>query len=120
MLVYAAASLLTAQPKAQEMTKLQVVVTNAKGKPVPQANVLVRFGDRKIAKIYHVNTQWEMRTSQEGVIDIPEIPQGSILVQVTAKGYQTFGQTFDIAEKERTIAVTLKPPQQQYSAHEGN
>jgi len=57
-------------------------------------------------------------TNQDGEAKIPSIPQGKILVQVIAKGYQTFGQTFDVNEDEKTLDVTLNPPQQQYSAHE--
>ena len=34
-----------------------------------------------------------------------------------AKGYQTFGKVFQIDEDEKTIEITLNPPQQQYSAH---
>jgi hypothetical protein len=50
-------------------------------------------------------------------VKIPPIPQGKILIQVIAKNYQTFGQTFDIDETEKTIDVRLNPPQSQYSAH---
>lgn len=106
---------------AKDLTKLEVNVKDASGKPVSRANVIVRFGGRKIAKLGHkVNTQWEMRTTQEGTADIPEMPKGTILVQVTAKGYQTYGQSFEVTEDERTIEVTLLPPQKQYSAHENN
>ena len=59
-----------------------------------------------------------MKTNQEGVVSIPPIPQGKILVQVMAKGYQTFGQTVDVSDEEKTIQVQLKPPQSQYSAHQ--
>jgi len=38
-------------------------------------------------------------------------------VQVTAKGYQTYGEKYEINEEEKTIEVKLKPPQSQYSAH---
>lgn len=58
-----------------------------------------------------------MRTNQEGVASIPPLPQGTFLVQVTAKGYQTFGQKIDIKEEEKTIEVKLNAPQPQYSAH---
>jgi len=37
---------------------------------------------------------------------------------VIAKGYQTFGQTFEVMEEEKTIEVQLNPPQPQYSAHQ--
>ena len=59
-----------------------------------------------------------MRTNQEGEVRIPTIPQGKIRIQVIAKGYQTFGQDFEVNEDEKTIPITLNPPQQQYSAHD--
>jgi hypothetical protein len=36
---------------------------------------------------------------------------------VVAKGYQTFGKIFEIYDDEKTVEVTVNPPQQQYSAH---
>jgi hypothetical protein len=71
----------------------------------------VKFG-RKII------TNWELRTNQEGVARIPSIPQGKIRVQVIAKGYQTFGQVFEVNEEEKTLEVKLYPPQAQYSVHQ--
>jgi hypothetical protein len=64
-----------------------------------------------------MRTSWEMRTNQEGIAKVPEIPQGTILIQVIAKGYQTFGQTFEVNENQRTIEVKMNSPQEQYSAH---
>jgi hypothetical protein len=58
-----------------------------------------------------------MRSSQEGIAHIPELPKGKILIQVIAKNYQTYGQTFDVTEDEKTIEVKLNPPQEQYSVH---
>jgi len=36
-------------------------------------------------------------------------------VQVIAKGYQTFGEIFEIEEAERVVEVKLNPPQPQFS-----
>jgi len=103
---------------AADLTKIKVVVTNQAGKPVDRANVIVKFEGRSIRKLGHkVKTSWEMRASQEGVANIPELPKGKILVQVIAKNYQTFGQTFEVEDDERTIEITLNPPQEQFSAH---
>ena len=103
---------------AADLTKMKIVVTNDLGKPVDRADVIVRFGGRSAVKLGKlVRTTWEMRSSQQGVADIPEMPKGKIRVQVIAKGYQTFGQTFEVNEDERTIEVQLNPPQPQYSAH---
>ena len=65
-----------------------------------------------------VATTYEVRTNQEGEVSVPPMPQGNILVQVNAKGYQTFGKVFEINEDEKTLEITLNPPQQQYSAHQ--
>ena len=101
------------------MTKLQIEVKTHAGKPVDRASVVVRFVEgRSVAKFgKKIKTHWELRTNQEGVARIPPIPQGKILVQVIAKGYQTFGETVDVTEEAKTVQVKLNAPQQQYSAH---
>lgn len=103
---------------AAELTRLQVVVKNLDGKPVEHASVIVRFTDTKIKIGKKVMTTWETRTNQEGMIKVPPMPQGKIRVQVIAKGYQTYGQEFEVREDDRTIEVKLNPPQPQYSAHQ--
>jgi hypothetical protein len=101
------------------MTKIHIVLKNQAGKPVDHASVVVRFvqGHSVVKLGKAIRTTFELRSNQEGEAGIPAIPQGKILVQVIAKGYQTFGQTFDIAEEEKTLDITLNPPQQQYTAH---
>jgi hypothetical protein len=104
---------------AAAMTRLNVQVTSLGGKPIDRADVVVRFvKGRSVIKLgKHIRTTWEMRTNQEGIAKVPEIPQGTILIQVIAKGYQTFGQTFEVGEAEKTLEIKLNPPQEQYSAH---
>jgi Carboxypeptidase regulatory-like domain len=101
------------------MTKLTIEVKTQAGRPVNQADVIVRFvkGHSVFKLGKAVRTQWEMRTNQEGQALVPEIPQGEIRIQVIAKGYQTFGNTFDVTEAEKTLPITLNPPQQQYTSH---
>jgi hypothetical protein len=111
-----AVALIAAPPP---MTTLTISVKTQSNKPVDNASVIVKFVQgRNMAKLGKSNTlEWEMHTNQEGSVKIPPIPQGKILIQVIAKNYQTFGQTFDIDETEKTIDVRLNPPQSQYSAH---
>jgi hypothetical protein len=101
------------------MTKLSVEVKTEGGRPVDRAAVVVRFIEgRSVIKLgKKIRTQWEVRTNQEGMVRIPSVPQGKIQIQVIAKGYQTFGQVFDVAEEEKTIEIKLNPPQPQFSAH---
>jgi len=104
------------------MTKLTVEVLNQEGRPVDRASVIVKFvkGHSVVKLGKSIKTTWEMKTSQEGRVTIPPIPQGTILVQVIAQNYQTFGDNFDVDEAEKTITVKLNPPQKQYSVHGDN
>jgi hypothetical protein len=104
---------------AAPMTKLNIVVKSQSGKPVDRASVVVRFVEgHSIVKLGKaVRTTFELRTNQEGEAQVPSIPQGKIRIQIIAKGYQTFGQVFDVSEEEKKIEITLNPPQQQYTSH---
>jgi hypothetical protein len=104
------------------MTRISVVVKTQGGHAIVGAGVKVHWNaNKKHAAVRFgkaVNTTFELRTNQEGEAKIPAIPQGNILIQVMAKGYQTFGRTFDIDDEQKTVEVTLNPPQQQYTAHD--
>jgi hypothetical protein len=103
------------------MTKLRVEVRNHRDKPVERASVVVKFVEgRAITKLgKKVIRNWELRTNQEGVARVPlDLPQGKIQIQVIAKGYQTYGEIFDVDEEEKTIVVKLNPPQPQHSEHQ--
>jgi hypothetical protein len=113
--------LLAALPMlAEDLTKLQIRVANQVGHPIEQASVVVKFVDGRSPVKFgaKIRKEWDLKTSQEGMIKIPPIPKGKILIQVRADHYQTFGETFDIREDERLVEITLKPPQAQYSSHE--
>jgi len=119
LLILALALPLSFPASAGDLTKLKIVVTTRSGRPIDRADVIVRFGGRSVVKLGKmVRTTWEMRSSQEGVADIPDMPKGQIRIQVIAKGYQTFGDIFDVSEDERTIEIKLNPPQKQYSSHD--
>ena len=102
------------------MTRIRVEVRDVYDKPVDHASVIVKFveGRSKLKFGKKIRTAWELKTNQEGVAKIPALPQGKILVQVIAKRYQTFGQTFEIVEEEKTVEVKLNTPQPQFSAHQ--
>jgi hypothetical protein len=102
-----------------DMTTLTISVQSTTGKPVEGASVIVKFvKGHSVAKLgKNIRKEWELRTNQEGIAKIPPIPQGTILVQIIAKDYQTFGQNFDVDEEQKTLDIKLNPPQPQYSAH---
>jgi hypothetical protein len=104
---------------AADQTTLKIVVTNQNNHPVDNASVIVKFvqGRSKAKFGAKIRTEWNLKTSQEGIAKLPSIPQGKILIQIIAKNYQTFGQTFDVDEAEKTVEIKLNPPQAQFSAH---
>ena len=104
---------------AVPMTKLRIEVRDHRGNPVQRAAVIVRFVEgRSVKKLgKKIARRWELKTNQEGVANMPSLPQGKILVQVIAKKYQTFGEEFEVYEEEKTLEIELNPPQPQYSAH---
>jgi hypothetical protein len=102
-------------------TRITVKVVDEKGKPIDRANVRLVFkqGRRKLT-LKKINRSWELKTSQEGTAKLPGIPKGDILIQVTAKQHQSFGDTFTIEEDEKVVEVVLKAPQVPFSVHGPN
>lgn len=120
LITFLVSGLLVAGPAANpKMTNLEIAVTNDIGKPVESASVIVKFveGRSKIKFGAKIREEWDLKTGPDGKVKVPPIPQGKILIQVIVKNYQTFGQTFDVQEDEKTIDVKLKPPQPQYTSH---
>jgi hypothetical protein len=98
-------------------TRLTVQVNSADtGRAIDRASVIVRFRHGlNPVKMKKIITSWEMKTSQEGTVSIPEMPMGEVTIQVIAEHYQTFGDIFQLTMPEQTIAIKLNPPQAQYS-----
>lgn len=112
----AAFPLLAADP---QMTRVRVDVKTLGGRPVERASVVMDFveGRSAIKLGKKILKHWETRTSQDGTAKFPAIPEGKVTIKVIAKGYQTFGQVYDVDGEERTIEIKLNPPQPQYSVH---
>ena len=104
-----------------DLTKVTIKVVDERGKPIERANVRLVFkqGRRKLT-LTKIRRSWELKTTQEGMATVPQIPKGDILVQVTAKFRQSYGETLTVEEDEKTVEVTLLPPQKQYSVHGDN
>jgi hypothetical protein len=99
-----------------EDTRLTVQVTSVDtGKPIDRASVVVRFRHGINVNLKKMVTNWESRTNQDGKITLPPMPHGEITVQVIAANYQTYGDVFQLTDKEQTIAIKLNRPQAQYS-----
>jgi len=95
-----------------KMTQITIEVRDQDDQPVDRAAVIVKpMKGKKVQRAY------ELRTSQKGTAPLPPIPQGTFLVQIIAKGFQTHGEKYTVTEPEKVIQIKLNPPQAQFSVH---
>jgi len=101
------------------LAKITILVKTQAGRPIEQAEVVVNFAEGRsgLRLGANVRTTYDLHTNQEGLAKIPAIPQGKIHITVSAKGFQTYGDVVEVKEEEKTLEITLNPPQPQYSAH---
>ena len=90
------------------------VVRASNGKPIHNAAVV--FHPTKDDKN---EGNMELKTNPQGKTALDMIPVGSsVLVQVIADGYRTFGQEYKIDGNSKNILVKMELPKDQYSAYE--
>ncbi len=119
LLLLAAALPLSAGGK-KDYTEIKLVVTDSeKGTPIPKAAVTLTFVRGKNLFGKKDRAQWDVKTDSRGNVTVPFIPHGKLKVVIFAKGYQTFGDEFEIAGEEQTIPVKLAVASGQFSVHEG-
>jgi len=115
VLAISAALAATAAASDKKYSNLHFSVVRA-GKQVPVRNASV--------VIHPVNKNGEqekggleLKTDGDGKTGIDGIRYGKLRVQVIAKGYQTFGQDFEITEPEKEFVIELKRPQDQVTIY---
>src|SRR5579862_3769203 len=60
----------------------------------------------------------ELKTDAEGKTSMDGIPYGKLRIQVLARGFQTFGEDYEINQPTMEITIKLKRPDSQYSIYE--
>lgn len=69
----------------------------------------------------HPRGGMELRSDAQGKAVMTVIPIGdTVLVQVIAKGYQTFGKIYKVEKPEMSIPIRLKLPDTDYSTYESH
>ena len=94
--------------------RLRIEVTGGeKNQPVENASVYVKFVQtRKLRK----DKKYEMnvKTNRDGVAQVPDAPEGRLLIQVIAEGWKTFGRWYDLDEPRSTVKIHLERPARWY------
>jgi hypothetical protein len=92
-----------------------LVLRDNNGKPVKNAAVIMHPVNSKGKQ---AKGGMELKTDTEGRTNFDGIPYGMLRVQVLAKGFQTFGEDYDVNKPEMEITIKLKRPQGQYSIYD--
>lgn len=92
-----------------------LVVKADNGKPIRNA-AIVLHPVRKDGKQSYGG--YELKTDLEGKASFAGAPFGKLRVQVLVRGYQTYGEDFDINQPKQEITIKLKRPQAQYSIYD--
>ncbi|HEX3891700.1 MAG TPA: hypothetical protein VHW46_03930 [Terracidiphilus sp.] len=93
-------------------SRIEITILRAEDdKPIENAAVIFTLvGDKG---------NMELKTNEDGKTMIDVLPTGSkVLLQVLAKGYQTYGKDYDIDKSQMSFEVKLKRPSKQYSIYE--
>ncbi len=83
------------------------------GKPIENASVIFQvLGDKG---------NMELKTNEDGKTTIDVLLTGSkVLLQVIAKGFQTYGKQYDVDKETLAIEVKMRRPSKQYSIYENH
>ncbi len=93
------------------------VVKEDNGKPVRNASVVLHPVNKEGKQ---ERGGMQLKTDPEGKAEFRGAPYGKLRVQVIARGFQTFGEDYDIDQPTEEIVIKLKRPQKQFSIYEDN
>ena len=92
-----------------------LVVKADNGKPIRNAAVVLHPLTKDGKQGYG---GYELKTDPEGKASFDGAAYGKLRVQVLMRGFQTFGDDFEINQPIQDITIKLKRPQRQYSIYD--
>ncbi len=92
-----------------------LVVRADNGKPIRNASVVLH----PVTKDGHQkHSGYQLKTDPDGKASFSGAPFGKLRVQVLVRGFQTYGDDFDINQPTQEITIKLHRPKQQYSIYD--
>ena len=86
------------------------VLRDVSGKPIENAAVIFHG--------VHDKSNMELKTNEDGKTVIDVLPIGeTVRLQIIAKGFQTFGDDYEVDKPEFGIEIRMKRPGEQYSIY---
>lgn len=91
-----------------------IVVKDANGKPVKNAEVVLHLLDNHGKQMQE---GMELKTHDDGKAEATGIPYGKVRVQVIAPGFKTYGQDFSVDQPNLEITIKMQKPAEQFSIY---
>ena len=92
-----------------------LVVRAENGKPIRNASIVLHPVS-KDGRQKHAG--YQLKTDPDGKASFAGAPFGKLRVQVLVRGFQTYGEDFEINQPTQEITIKLKRPQGQYSIYD--
>lgn len=105
-----------AAPETAQTTVEQQVNEPATSDTTTKLVIKVQGGDKELvpicgAKVFVKSDnaqEFSARTNSKGVAVLRDVLCGEITVQVTASGFKTFGELYELVEKEESVEIELE------------
>jgi hypothetical protein len=101
----------TSSPSPENRLTVEVTGGDA-NKPVENASVYLKTFEEH--RLKDKKTEISVKTNQEGIAHIPDVPLGRVLIQVVADGWKSYGHWYDISDPKQTISIHLDRPPKWY------
>lgn len=92
-----------------------VVVKADNGKPVRNAAIVLHPVKKDGKQAY---SGLELKTDPDGKASYAGVPFGKLRIQVLMRGFQTYGEDFEINQPNQEITIKLHRPKPQYSIYD--
>ena len=103
------------RPEPPSSVLTVVVLKGDNGQPLRNAAVVLHPVNSKDKQ---GNGGLELKTDAEGKASYEGLPYGKLRIQVLAKGFQTYGQDYDINQPATDLTIKMDRPAGQYSIYE--
>src|SRR5579864_706207 len=102
------------QEKVTPVTSLKIIVTGGdKDAPVSNASVYVRYEEPRFLRSAE-KIELDLKTSQEGIAKVKDVPRIRVMIQVVKDGWKPFGEYYVLTKDEQTVEIKLQAPPHWY------
>ena len=90
--------------------RLEILLTaKADGKPIKNASVYVKFKEKRRLR-RDKKREWTLKTNPSGRAVLKHVPAGTVLIQIVAPGWRTYGRFHELEGEKVSLEIELERP----------